>query len=178
MIYSIYPEYRDNLTPYHTSDVVIKFDRPFYCVLICVKTGWVANSVEPDQILRINMVAHIMRMTNDSLEKWWWRPGLELRHIQKTFLYSWDNVRCETMWDVEFRPCEHEICPPNKSQITNICKFFLAIAKHETFSTSKYENASYCWYFCVACVAWQTHRDYVVHLCCRQRCWRHTFRFG
>ena len=34
--------------------------------------------------------------------------------------------------------------------------------------------------FCVACVAWQTHRDHVVRSHCRrrqQRCRRHTFRF-
>ena len=30
------------------------------------------------------------------------------------------------------------------------------------------------WYFCVACVAWQTHRDHVVRW---RRCLRHTFRF-
>ena len=43
---------------------------------------------------------------------------------------------------------EHEICPANKSQITNKCKFFLA--KHSwawTFSANKYENANYCRYF-------------------------------
>ena len=35
--------------------------------------------------------------------------------------------------------------------------------------------------FCVACVAWQTHRGHVVRLCCRwwqrRRCCRHTFQF-
>ena len=40
---------------------------------------------------------------------------------------------------------EHEVCPANKSQITNNCIFFLA--KHENFSANKYENANYCWHF-------------------------------
>ena len=38
--------------------------------------------------------------------------------------------------------------------------------------------------YCVPCVAWQTHRDHVVHQhrhqcgwCCRRWCCRHTFRF-
>ena len=36
---------------------------------------------------------------------------------------------------------EHEICPSNTSQITNISIFFLLnIAEHEHFSASKYEN--------------------------------------
>ena len=57
---------------------------------------------------------------------------------------------------------EHEICPVNKSQITNICKFFpakhsqardyktffmLNSAEHEIFSANKYENANNCWHF-------------------------------
>ena len=44
---------------------------------------------------------------------------------------------------------EHEICPANKSQITNICKFFLSkySLKHEKFSANKYENDDYCWHF-------------------------------
>ena len=34
---------------------------------------------------------------------------------------------------------EHEICPVNKSQISNKCKFFiLNIAEHENFSIDKY----------------------------------------
>ena len=38
---------------------------------------------------------------------------------------------------------EHEICPANKSQITDNCKFFLAkLAEHEKFSANKYENAN------------------------------------
>ena len=32
-------------------------------------------------------------------------------------------------------------------------------------------------HFCVTCVAWQTHRDHVVHPHWRGRCCRHTFRF-
>ena len=43
---------------------------------------------------------------------------------------------------------KHEICPANKSQITNNCKFFLAkIVQHETFPANKYENANYRWHF-------------------------------
>ena len=43
---------------------------------------------------------------------------------------------------------EHEICPANKSQITNNCKFFLPkTAEHENFPANKYENANYCWHF-------------------------------
>ena len=43
---------------------------------------------------------------------------------------------------------EHEICPANKFQITNNCKFlfWLNIAEHENFSANKYENANYCSY--------------------------------
>ena len=38
---------------------------------------------------------------------------------------------------------EHEICPANKSQITNNANsFLLNIAEHEHFYTSKYENAT------------------------------------
>ena len=37
---------------------------------------------------------------------------------------------------------EHEICPANKSQITNNCNFFSAIAEYENFSANKYENAT------------------------------------
>ena len=39
---------------------------------------------------------------------------------------------------------EHEICPANKSQITNNCKipFLLNIAEHKIFSANKYENAN------------------------------------
>ena len=32
--------------------------------------------------------------------------------------------------------------------------------------------------FCVACVAWQTHRDHVVRRRRRRQCCRHTFGFG
>ena len=39
---------------------------------------------------------------------------------------------------------EHEICPANKSEIANNCKFLLNIAEHENFSANKYENAK-CW---------------------------------
>ena len=44
---------------------------------------------------------------------------------------------------------EHEICPANKSQITNNCNFFLLlnIAEHENFSANKYENANDRWHF-------------------------------
>ena len=43
---------------------------------------------------------------------------------------------------------EHEIWPPNKSQIINNVNFFLQnIAEHEIFSANKYENANYCWHF-------------------------------
>ena len=43
---------------------------------------------------------------------------------------------------------EHEICPANKSLITDNCKHFLPdIAEHENFSAYKYENANYCWHF-------------------------------
>ena len=50
---------------------------------------------------------------------------------------------------------EHEICPANKSQITNNCKFLLAkhsehenfSADHENFSANKYKNANYSWPF-------------------------------
>ena len=43
---------------------------------------------------------------------------------------------------------EHEICPANKSQITNNSIFFLLkIAEYENFcaNTCIYENASYCY---------------------------------
>ena len=43
---------------------------------------------------------------------------------------------------------EHEICPANKSQITNNWKF--CFAKHNwawKFSANRYENANYCWHF-------------------------------
>ena len=37
---------------------------------------------------------------------------------------------------------EHEICPANKSKITNNCNYFLLnIAEHESFSANRYENA-------------------------------------
>ena len=40
---------------------------------------------------------------------------------------------------------EHEICPSNKSQITNnLHSFLLNTAEHESFSANKYENANYC----------------------------------
>ena len=43
---------------------------------------------------------------------------------------------------------EHEICPANKSQITNSCKnVLLNIPEHENFSANKYENANYGWHF-------------------------------
>ena len=44
---------------------------------------------------------------------------------------------------------EHEICPANKSQITNNSKFFilLNIAELENFSANKYENANFSWHF-------------------------------
>ena len=39
---------------------------------------------------------------------------------------------------------EHEICPANKSQITNNCKFFLAKYSWAwKFSANKYENAAF-----------------------------------
>ena len=39
---------------------------------------------------------------------------------------------------------EYEICPADKFQITNKCKFILlSIAEHENFSANKYENANY-----------------------------------
>ena len=42
---------------------------------------------------------------------------------------------------------QHEICPANKSKITNNFISFLAvIAEHEKFSASKYENDKYCSY--------------------------------
>ena len=40
---------------------------------------------------------------------------------------------------------EHEICPANKSQITN--SFLLNLADQEIFSANKYENANHCWHF-------------------------------
>ena len=43
---------------------------------------------------------------------------------------------------------EHEICPTNKSQITNNCKFFLAKhSKQENLPADKYVHANYCWHF-------------------------------
>ena len=43
---------------------------------------------------------------------------------------------------------EREICPANKSQITNNCKFcLLNIAEYDFFfSANKYINANYCWH--------------------------------
>ena len=37
---------------------------------------------------------------------------------------------------------EYEICPANKSQITNNCKFFLNIGGHDNFSANEHENAN------------------------------------
>ena len=37
---------------------------------------------------------------------------------------------------------EHEICPANKSQITNNCKFFLNNGGHDNFSANEHENAN------------------------------------
>ena len=47
---------------------------------------------------------------------------------------------------------EHEICPANKSQITNNSKFFLDIpvAEHENFSANKYENANFAFSYLLA----------------------------
>ena len=42
---------------------------------------------------------------------------------------------------------DNEICPVNKSEIINKCKFFLAKkAEHEKVSADKYENANNCWH--------------------------------
>ena len=50
-----------------------------------------------------------------------------------------------------FNSAEHEICPANKSQITNNCNsFLLNITEHENFSANKHENANYCWKFHMA----------------------------
>ena len=42
---------------------------------------------------------------------------------------------------------EHELCPVNESQMTNIMidSFLLNIAEQENVSINKYENVSYCW---------------------------------
>ena len=70
------------------------------------------------------------------------------------------HIRCCRIWHLIWprgyktffmlNSAEHEICPANKSQITDNCKFFLAkhtVAEHENFSADKYENANYCWHF-------------------------------
>ena len=48
-MYRIYPKYWDILTKYHTCP---KFLTPVYHLLMGLKiAGWVANSVDPDQML-------------------------------------------------------------------------------------------------------------------------------
>ena len=43
---------------------------------------------------------------------------------------------------------EHEISPPNKSQIASNCKIFLAkYISERKISSNKYANANYCWHF-------------------------------
>ena len=65
-----------------------------------------------------------------------------------------DIFRVNNIWPRGYKlffmlnSAEHEICPANKTQLTNNCKIFLAKrTEHENFSANKYENANFCWYF-------------------------------
>ena len=48
--YRIYPKYLDTLTPYHICSKI--WTRTIYYPILCLKiAGWVANSVDPDEML-------------------------------------------------------------------------------------------------------------------------------